>query len=92
MPFNLGFGEIFILAIVAIIVFGGQLPEVARKVGRGVSEFKAGMSGHLNEIRSDVDIRSDLDVRADLEADPSPDAPPADWEPPPQGEDCPGMK
>ena len=30
MPFNLGFGELFVLAIVAIIVFGGQLPEVAR--------------------------------------------------------------
>ena len=87
MPFNLGFGELFVLAIVAIIVFGGQLPEVARKVGRGVADFKAGMTGHLNEIRSDVDIR------ADLEADPSPkpEAPPADWEPPPQDGDCPGM-
>jgi len=85
MPFNLGFGELFVLAIVAILVFGGQLPDVARKVGRGVSEFKAGLSGHMNEIRSDVDIR------ADLEADPAPDAPPADWEPPPQDKDCPGM-
>ena len=54
-------------------------------MGRGVSEFKSGMTGHLNEIRSDID------VRADLEADPAPDAPPADWEPPPQDENCSGM-
>ena len=84
MPFNLGFGELFVLAIVAIIVFGGQLPEVARKVGRGVADFKAGMSGHLNDIRADVDIR------ADLEAEPAPDATPQDWEPPPQDDDGPG--
>ena len=89
MPFNLGFGELFVLAIVAIIVFGGQLPEVARKVGRGVSEFKSGMTGHLNEIRSDIDVRAALE--ADPPSDSGSEAPPSDWEPPPQDENCPGM-
>ncbi|MHC4956681.1 MAG: Sec-independent protein translocase subunit TatA/TatB [Planctomycetota bacterium] len=88
MPFNLGFGELFVLAIVAILVFGGRLPEVARKVGRGISEFKSGMSGHLNEIRSDLDVRADLDAAVE---DTSADTPPDDWEPPPQDENCPGM-
>ena len=49
MPFNLGFGELFVLAMVAIIMFGGQLPDVARKVGRGITEFKRGMNEQLNE-------------------------------------------
>ena len=78
MPFNLGFGEMMVLAIVAILVFGGELPQIARKVGRGFTEFKRGMSEHVNEIRSDLDV--------DLEE------PPEDWEPPPQDENCPGMK
>jgi len=78
MPFNLGFGEMVVLAVVAILVFGGELPQIARKVGRGFTEFKRGMSEHVSEIRSDLD--------ADL------DAPPDDWEPPPQDGDCPGMK
>ena len=80
MPFNLGFGELVVLAIVAIVMFGGQLPDIARKVGRGFAEFKRGMNEHMNEIRSDLDVRSSLDA-----------PPPRDWEPPPQDKDCPGM-
>lgn len=81
MPFNLGFGEILVLAVVAVMMFGGRLPEVARKVGRGVTEFKRGMNAQLDELRTDVMVE-----------DPPEDAtPPADWEPPAQDEDCPGM-
>ena len=83
MPFNLGFGEIFVLAVVAIIMFGGQLPDVARKVGRGFSEFKRGMNEQIG------DIRADLDVELDTHQPENP--PPADWEPPAQDEECPGM-
>lgn len=48
---GLGVGEMVIIAVVALLVFGRNLPEVARKVGKGVSEFKRGMSGIENEIR-----------------------------------------
>ena len=78
MPFNLGLGEMVLFALVAILLFGGELPQVARKVGRGFTEFKRGMSQHMDEIRSDLDVNLD--------------DPPADWEPPPQDDDCPGMK
>ena len=77
MPFNLGFGELVVLAIVAVMMFGGRLPEVARKVGRGFNEFKRGMNDQLEEIRSDVDLEVE--------------DPPEDWEPPAQDKDCPGM-
>ncbi|MEM8885373.1 MAG: twin-arginine translocase TatA/TatE family subunit [Planctomycetota bacterium] len=75
MPFNLGFGEILVLAVIAILMFGGQLPDVARKVGRGFSDFKRGMNEQLDELRTDVQVEE----------------PPADWEPPAQDENCPGM-
>ena len=39
--FNLGFSEILIIAVIALIVIGPkQLPEVARIVGKLIGEFK----------------------------------------------------
>ena len=81
MPFNLGFGEMLVFALVAILLFGGELPQIARKVGRGITDFKRGMNQHMDEIRSDIDV--DVDVKVE--------DPPEDWEPPPQDKDCPGM-
>lgn len=51
---GLGVGEMVIIAVVALLVFGRNLPEVARKVGKGVSEFKRGMSGVEADIRTAV--------------------------------------
>jgi sec-independent protein translocase protein TatA len=45
MPFNLGMGEIFLVLLIALLVFGGRLPEVGRSLGRGILEFKEGLKG-----------------------------------------------
>jgi sec-independent protein translocase protein TatA len=45
MPFNLGFGEILIVLLVALLVFGGRLPEVGRSLGKGLVSFKEGLKG-----------------------------------------------
>jgi sec-independent protein translocase protein TatA len=40
-----GFGEIVIILIVALLVFGAKrLPEIARSLGTSVNEFKQGLS------------------------------------------------
>lgn len=41
---NLGYGELLIILVVALLVFGAKrIPEVARSVGRAVNSFKAGL-------------------------------------------------
>ena len=76
MPFNLSTGEIVVLLIVSVIVFGGRLPEVARAVGRTFAEVRRGVSDEMRRI--DV---SDQTI----------DEPPPAWEPPPDGADCDGF-
>jgi TatA/E family protein of Tat protein translocase len=39
--FGLGFAEILVILVVALLVFGpDRLPELARSLGRGLSEFR----------------------------------------------------
>ncbi len=38
---NLGFPEILIIFVIALIVFGpGKLPEIGKSLGKGISEFR----------------------------------------------------
>ena len=49
--FNLGAGEIILIALVVLLLFGGKkIPELMRGLGNGVRSFKYGM----NEIEKDI--------------------------------------
>lgn len=37
--------ELMIVGIVALLLFGKRLPEVARSLGKGITEFKKGVQG-----------------------------------------------
>ena len=43
--------ELTILAAIGLLIFGKRLPEVGRSIGRGIVEFKRGLSG----IEDDLD-------------------------------------
>jgi sec-independent protein translocase protein TatA len=41
--FNLGGGEMLVIGLVALLLFGMRLPKLARSLGQSVNEFKQGM-------------------------------------------------
>lgn len=42
---NLGWGELLIIALVVLLVFGGKkIPELMKGLGNGVRSFKEGMN------------------------------------------------
>ena len=51
---NLGTGEIIIIAIVVLLLFGGKkIPELMKGIGKGVKNFKDGVKGLEDDIKLD---------------------------------------
>ncbi|MGE8203532.1 twin-arginine translocase TatA/TatE family subunit [Heyndrickxia sp. NPDC080065] len=47
---NLGFGEILLIIIVALLVFGpSKLPKIGKAAGETLREFKKGMRGIMED-------------------------------------------
>jgi len=49
--FGLGMYEVMIIGIVAVLLFGSKLPDVAKSLGKSYREFRTG----LNDIQNVVD-------------------------------------
>lgn len=48
MPFNIGPGELLLLIIVALIIFGPKkLPEFGKALGESIGAFKKALSGDM---------------------------------------------
>ena len=51
---NLGAGEIVIIALVILLLFGGKkIPELMKGIGKGVKSFKEGMNEVTEDVKSD---------------------------------------
>ena len=58
---NLGAGEIVLIALVVLLLFGGKkIPELMKGLGKGVRNFKDGLKDVEEQINSDAaDSNSD---------------------------------
>ena len=56
---SLGFGEIALIVLVILLLFGGKkIPELMRGLGKGVKSFKEGMKDvedDVKEIKKDIE-------------------------------------
>ena len=51
---NLGTGEIIIIALIVLLLFGGKkIPELMKGIGKGVKNFKDGVKGLEDDIKID---------------------------------------
>ena len=56
MPFNVGFPELIIVLVIALIVLGPKkLPDFGRSLGNGLREFKDSISGSGDRRDDDDD-------------------------------------
>jgi sec-independent protein translocase protein TatA len=85
--FGIGPMEMLVVGIVAVILFGNRLPEVARSLGRSLTEFKKGMAEFEQEVKtsiySDTPTRSAYQDRLPSPPPRTEPAPPAAVESPP---------
>ncbi len=66
--FNLGGGEIFIILLIVLMLFGAKkIPEFARGLGKGIRQFKDAtdniqrdIQDSVNEVKQDIDINKQL--------------------------------
>ena len=64
--FNIGLGEMIVVAVVALFVFGpGKLPEVARAVGKGLREFRKAMQ----DVADDLNAEEIREVKESIQKD-----------------------
>lgn len=60
--FNLGPGEIIIILLVILLLFGAKkLPELARGLGQGIKEFKGAVDDTKKTIEEAADPGSDTE-------------------------------
>ncbi len=54
--FGLGFQEVIVLGVVAVLLFGKRLPDVARSLGSSYRDFRRG----LTDLQSQMDFRDTI--------------------------------
>ncbi len=69
---GLGTGEIIVLLIIGVLLFGRKLPDVGRYLGKGIVEFKKGIKG----IEDDVEGSSPAAAAPPVSAPAEPPRPP----------------
>lgn len=61
---GIGFSEILMIGFVAILVYGGRLPEVMRSFGQAYGRFRRGLSEASQPLREEIQRATTLPAEA----------------------------
>ena len=63
---SMGVTEVVVIGILAVLLFGSKLPEVARSLGGSYQQFRKGLSDIQSSINEDMDsVKSTVDLLPD---------------------------
>ncbi len=57
---GIGVAELVMLGVIAVLLFGKRLPEVARNIGRGYGEMRKGLTELQSSINTQIDEPSSI--------------------------------
>jgi sec-independent protein translocase protein TatA len=80
--FGVSSWEMMLLFVVALLLFGKRLPEVARSLGKGMMEFKKGLYDIQDEVTSAANNRPSNSQSRPIPADLREEATAPKFEPP----------
>jgi len=67
----IGAPELMIILFLALLMFGGRLPDVARSLGRSVNQFKKGLKDFDEGMKEDAEPRLPTTTAKTLPTPPS---------------------
>ena len=69
--------EWIIILIIAVLIFGRRLPDIARSVGKSITEFKKGIHEAKDDVTSSMDEADDIATESSTSDQDESDTPPA---------------
>lgn len=63
---DLGFQEIVLIVVIALLVYGGELPGVMRSLGRTVGSIKRALQEGTRDVTEKLDVQLDVAPDEDL--------------------------
>jgi sec-independent protein translocase protein TatA len=64
-----GGSEWIVIVLIALLIFGRRLPDVARSVGKSIVEFKKG----VRDVKDDIEVQSRLESSANSKLEQKPE-------------------